>query len=142
MDNERFIHPGRLQKNVDGPFYTTGECLFCGIPEAEAPDLLAELNDDNLETYFVRQPKNADEVERAAKAIEACCFSTLRYGGEDDSIIDRLGNDPAVCDYVVSDGKVELAVGVNGELTDLGIAAVEAIKERLEGQVVRLGNNA
>jgi hypothetical protein len=33
----------RFEKNVPGPFYTTGLCTACGAPEAEAPDLLAPL---------------------------------------------------------------------------------------------------
>jgi hypothetical protein len=46
-----------FEKNAPGAFYSTGGCTACGAPEAEAPTLLAPLTDDNLDTYFVRQPE-------------------------------------------------------------------------------------
>ena len=103
------LHPRRFAKNADGPFYSTGEphmgdCLSCGIPETEAPDLLARLDDDNLDTYFVRQPTTPEEVEAACWALEVCCVSALRYGDTDVDIIKRLGNDPKYCDYILDDG--------------------------------------
>jgi hypothetical protein len=39
----------RMAKNVPGPFYTTGQCLACGAPEHEAPELFASLDDGNYE---------------------------------------------------------------------------------------------
>jgi hypothetical protein len=86
---------------VPGDFYTTGMCTACGAPEADAPDLLAPLGDDNHDTYFVRQPRTPDEVERACRAVEVCCASALRYGGRDPAIIRRLGNDPEYCDHLL-----------------------------------------
>lgn len=91
----------RFPLNVPGDFYTTGMCTACGAPEADAPDLLAPLGDDNHDTYFVRQPRTPDEVERACLTIEVCCASALRYGGRDPSIIRRLGNDPEHCDHLL-----------------------------------------
>jgi len=76
----------RLDANVPGPFYTTGQCMACGAPEDAAPDLLAPLTDDNWHTYFVRQPESPDELERACHAVEVCCVSALRYGGADPAI--------------------------------------------------------
>jgi hypothetical protein len=103
----------RFPKNAPGPFYTLGyrdsygnwcgACLWCGAPEAEAPDLLAPLGDDNTDTYFVRQPQSPEEIERACRAIGVCCAEALRYGGTDPAIIRRLGNDPAFCDYLLDD---------------------------------------
>lgn len=98
---------GRFEKNAPGPFYaTTHECVACGAPELEAPGLLAELSDDNYDTYFVRQPATPAEVEQACRALEVCCVRALRYGGHDPSIIRRLGNDPEYCDYVLPGGPV------------------------------------
>jgi len=93
----------RHARNVDGPFYTTGDCLACGAPEAEAPALLAELTDDQLETFFVRQPKTAEEVEAACRAAQVCCVSSLRYAGREPAIIRRLGNTPEFCDYLINE---------------------------------------
>lgn len=110
-----FVHPDRLDKNVPGPFYTTGRCLACGTPEAEAEMLLAPLEGDNYETFFVRQPETSEEVERACSALEVCCVSDLRYGGCDPEIIRRLGNSPEYCDFVADEaGTLIAAVGPDG----------------------------
>lgn len=85
----------RCPKNVPGDFYTTGECLACGLPEHEAPDLLAPLG-DNYETYFIRQPVSADEIDSACWAAEVCCVDAIRYGGSNPHIRARLG--PNYCD--------------------------------------------
>jgi uncharacterized protein (TIGR02996 family) len=94
-------NPRRCPLNAPGPFYTCGRCLACEAPEHEAPDLLAELRQGNLTTYFVRQPRTAEEIERACRAALVCCVEDLRYGGTDPKVITRLGNDPAYCDYVL-----------------------------------------
>jgi hypothetical protein len=94
----------RLAKNAPGAFYTTGDCLACGLPEREAPELLAKLEGGNVDTYFVRQPETAQEIERACRALKSCCVPALRYGGTDSAIIKRLGNDPRYCDHTLADG--------------------------------------
>jgi len=100
--------PPRLDKNAPGDWYTTGECMACGAPEDEAPDLLSPLSDSDLATYFARQPVTADELARACRAAEVCCVSAVRYGGKDPAIIRRLGNTGEYCDFVV---------GIDGQLT-------------------------
>jgi hypothetical protein len=102
MKDQQQPREPRFGKNVDGPFYTTGCCLACGAPEAEAPDLLAALEGDNFDTYFVRQPSTSAEVARACSALRVCCVNALRYGGRDPEIIRRLGNKPDYTDYVVN----------------------------------------
>ena len=101
-------HP-RLDLNALGPFYTTGECMACGAPEDEAPELLAELTDENYDTYFVRQPSGPEEVERACRAAEVCCVSALRYAGQDPAILRRLGNRPEYCDFPLPGGPVRMS---------------------------------
>jgi hypothetical protein len=98
-------HP-RLEKNAPGAFYTTGQCLACGAPEAEAPMLLAPLAADNWDTYFIRQPKTPEEVESACRAALVCCTDALRYGGTDSAIIRRLGNRPEHSDHVLPGGPI------------------------------------
>ena len=49
----------------------------------------------------MRQPQSPDEVERACRAVEVCCVSALRYGGNDPAIIRRLGNRPVFCDHLL-----------------------------------------
>jgi hypothetical protein len=101
MEQETSI---RFERNVAGDFYTTGECLACDAPESEAPDLLAPLEGDNFDTYFVKQPETAEEIERACRALEVCCVAALRYGGTNPEIIRRLGNDPEYCDHLLPGG--------------------------------------
>lgn len=89
----------RLARNAPGDWYTTGECMACGAPETQAPELLWPLADGDLDTYFVRQPATPTEVEHACRAAEACCVTALRYGGCDPAIIRRLGNSGEYCDF-------------------------------------------
>jgi hypothetical protein len=108
MDNKYFEHPDRFPKNVPGPFYTLGDkgedgvwcgrCLCCGLPENEAPTLLAPLSDSNDDTYFVQQPQTDQEIDAACWAVEVCCVNALRYGGRDPKILDRLRK-TGCCDY-------------------------------------------
>ena len=94
-------HHSRLEKNAPGEWYTTGECMACGAPEDEAADLFSPLSDDDLETYFMRQPTTPAEVERACRAAQVCCVSAVRYGGRDKAIIRRLGNSAEFSDWVI-----------------------------------------
>jgi hypothetical protein len=98
----------RLQKNVPGAFYTTGECLSCTLPESEAPTLLAPLDEENSDTFFLRQPATAEETEMACRAALVCCVSAIRYGGDDPCIIRRLGNREDHCDHVLPGGPVRV----------------------------------
>jgi hypothetical protein len=133
MKEEWFVHPNRFPQNVDGPFYTTGgrstvsttpegepvwggDCLKCGLPEVEAPTLLAPFDDTFTDTYFVRQPSTPEEVEQAINAIRVCCVEALRYSGRDVDIISRLDNHPGYCDYIVTvSGSLVLTIGEDGE---------------------------
>jgi hypothetical protein len=100
----------RLPKNIEGDFYATGsictngtwmsDCTACGLPEYEAPNLLAELNDLNLDTYFIKQPETAGEIEQAISASDVCCTDAIRYGGKDKKIIEKML--PHLCDYKIS----------------------------------------
>ena len=91
-----------LARNVSGPWYTTGGCMACGAPEAEAPTLFPAAETEELETFFVRQPSTDSEVEAACRAARVCCVNAVRYGGCDRKIIRRLGNTPAYSDYIVT----------------------------------------
>lgn len=73
-----YQHPKRDPRNAPGPFYTRGQCLACDAPQSCAPALLSELATNNLDTFFVRQPETAEEIEQACLAIQICCVSDLR----------------------------------------------------------------
>src|ERR1700759_2094560 len=88
MDDD---HQKRDPRNAPGPFYAVEKlCLSCGLPEDEAPELLANLDETGGDTFFVRQPETPEEVERACRAIDVCCVKALRYAGDDLAIIQRL----------------------------------------------------
>lgn len=140
-----FTHPRRFPGNVEGPFYTTGtivcgdsryvgiasDCLQCLTPEHEAPDLLAPINKSNLNTHFVKQPCNADEVQRACNALRVCCVYALRYGGRDLDVIRQLENSPLYCDYVMDEqGELVLTVGPDGQLLPFAQAIVKSQRSR------------
>jgi len=96
--------PERCPLNVPGDFYTCGTCLACGLPEGEAPELLAPLTDTNSITYFIKQPQTPEEVEHACRAIQVCCVADLRYGGSDLAILKRLRKDANDCDFMLREG--------------------------------------
>jgi len=83
----------------------------------EAPELLASLEGENVDTYFEKQPITADEIAHACMALRVCCVAALRYGGRDRAIIRQLNNNPEYCDYVIAaDGELVLAVDEEGDL--------------------------
>jgi hypothetical protein len=135
MKNDYFKHPDRFPKNAPGPFYTLGykyengawcgQCLSCGIPETEAPSLLAPLTDENSDTYFVRQPETDDELEQACSAIEVCCVDALRYGGRDPKTLARL-HQTGCCDYTLQ--QQGLATSVKSSLDSPSISPISTRK--------------
>ena len=104
------VMPRRFPSIVAGDFYTTGtinrhgswegDCLWCGLPEAEAPGLLAPPVGESWDTYFVRQPATPEELDAAIASTEVCCMSAVRYGGRDRAVLQRIH--PAVADYRIS----------------------------------------
>ena len=99
----------RFPKNAPGDFYTTGECLACNLPEHECPECLAPLNDQNYDTYFIKQPKTTQEIENACQAAQSCCVNAIRYGGKNPEIIKLLGNRSEYCDNLVSGGPIRFS---------------------------------
>ena len=155
MKESYFKHPLRFPKNADGPFYTTGhqchnsdapsspmvwcgDCLWCGAPEAEAPALFAPFDDSYTDTYFVRQPSTTEETGQAIQAALVCCVAAVRYGGTNREIISKLGNDPSVCDYVVTEsGELRGTVGSDGKLLPFAQSIVDARQAELQRQMKR-----
>jgi hypothetical protein len=83
--------PDRFPDNVAGDFYVVnGDCLNCGAPGAEAPDLIDHSKIEFGHCYFKKQPNTEEEIERAINSIAVSCISGLRYGGNDEKILKRL----------------------------------------------------
>jgi 4Fe-4S single cluster domain of Ferredoxin I len=80
----------RFPKNVPGPFYVANEqCLACGTPEQEAPDLM-ESDEQTGHCYFKKQPTTPEELERAVQAVQVSCCGAVLYSGNDPAILRRL----------------------------------------------------
>ena len=80
----------RFPKNVSGPFYVANEqCLACGAPEQEAPDLMAS-DEQTGHCYFKKQPTTPEELERAVQAISVSCCGAVLSVGNDPAILRRL----------------------------------------------------
>jgi hypothetical protein len=93
----------RHPKNAEGPFYVvSGECISCGAPESEAPELMS--HDESGHCYFARQPGSRQEVDAAIRATWTSCCGAVRYGGDDAEVVGRLG---AIEAYSSCDHKLE-----------------------------------
>jgi len=81
--------------NAPGDFYVAkDECITCGVPEAEAPDLMA-FDEAANSCYFRRQPSTPAEVDQAVRAVWVSCCRAVRYRGSDPDIqkkIAKLGD--------------------------------------------------
>ena len=78
------------RSNAPGDFYVAkDECITCGAPEAEAPDLM-DFDHGVRSCYFERQPSTPAEVEQAIRAVWVSCCRAVRYRGSDPEIQRRL----------------------------------------------------
>lgn len=84
------INAKRYPKNASGPFFVNkDECIACGAPEHEAPDLIVH-DEQTYHCYFKRRPATPEEVERAIQAICVSCVGALQYCGDDLQIRQRI----------------------------------------------------
>ncbi|WP_027421105.1 ferredoxin [Crocinitomix catalasitica] len=89
-DNSSKKYPSQPE-NVGDFYVTKDECITCGAPEAEAPDIIEHSKKDEFgQCYFKKQPESETELDQAIKAMMVSCVSALRYGGKDEKIIKRL----------------------------------------------------
>ena len=102
---------GRYPLNSVGDFYVENDlCICCTAPEHEAPDLMAHdpKAPGGYHCYFKRQPSTPEELQRAVMAVRVGCCGAVRYGGQDRTIIEQLGNDSDTCDYIADSRSAEL----------------------------------
>ena len=93
-----------------GDFYIgNGECITCGAPQAEAPDIIEHGEDGHC--YFKKQPQTETELDQAISAMMVSCISALRYGGTEEKILKRLYEDGMadLCDNI-PEGKYSILV--------------------------------
>jgi hypothetical protein len=126
----------RDPRNAPGPFYAVEKlCLACGLPEDEAPELLANLDESDGDTYFIKQPTTPEEVERACSAITVCCVGALRYAGNDPAIIQRLQKwSTDCCDATEAKGNETHRLSDKRTLQQTGSAVKRSWFQRLFGR--------
>ncbi len=82
-----------------GDFYVQESCcLSSGVPQSIAPDLVGWTEEEFPSCYWIRQPENADEVDRAIKIIHEQELGCHRYGGNDPAVLERLPRED--CDFL------------------------------------------
>ena len=94
-----------------GDFYiSNGDCIACGAPQVEAPDLIDHGKEDG-HCYFKKQPQTETELDQAINAMMVSCINALRYGGTEEKILKRLYEDGMadLCDNV-PEGKYDILV--------------------------------
>jgi hypothetical protein len=88
MDNKSIK---RVPENAPGDFYVeSGCCLRCCLPHEQAPELMNDSTQEFQQCFFRRQPRTPEETEHAIQAIWVSETASLRYGGTDQAIIQKL----------------------------------------------------
>jgi hypothetical protein len=75
-----------------------GCCTSCGVPQAIAPELVGWTEEKLPSCYWIRQPGNSEEVDRAIKIIHTQELGCHRYAGSDPAILERLPREE--CDFL------------------------------------------
>jgi hypothetical protein len=93
-------------ENHLGDFYLQDTCCTsCGVPQAVAPDLVGWTNQNPAQCYWIKQPKTADELDRAVKLFHTQELGCHRYSGNDAAILARLPAED--CDQLRPDLKLK-----------------------------------
>jgi hypothetical protein len=150
--NENPITKERFPENAPGDFYVENQvCIACGAPEAEAPLLIEHSKAEYGHCYFKKQPENEVELEMAICAMQVSCIAGIRYGGNDQSIIQRLfklGLENE-CDYapeIIQKYGLKSLVefeyyGTFKDLYDNLIAKIIEKKEEQNGSIIKFSSN-
>jgi len=86
-----------MEQSQRPDFYVEEEmCICCRTSESAAPDLIGFHDDPNpgkSHCFFKKQPETTAEVERAVRAVNACCCGAYRYRGADSQVKRQLDPD-------------------------------------------------
>ena len=83
-------------ENAPGEFYVEEDlCITCRAPESVAPELIGFQEDPSgtnreRHCYFKKQPKTAEELDRAIKAVQVSCCGAYHYAGTDPAVKEKL----------------------------------------------------
>ena len=91
----------RQPRSAPGDFYVENHCcIFCGVPQVAAPDLIGWTDERNAQCYWKKQPETGQELEQAFAVFDGQELGCHRYGGSDPKIQTRIGTEN--CDHPVS----------------------------------------
>jgi ferredoxin len=71
----------RRPDNALGRFYVDGNCIDCQLCHDIAPDNFA-CNEEMEYHYVLRQPRNADELEKVHDAMSSCPCECIGDNGD------------------------------------------------------------
>ena len=84
--------------SVPGDFYVENRCcVFCGVPQAVAPDLVEWTDETKSQCRWKKQPSTEGELEQAFAIFDGQELGCHRYAGTDLTIQRRVG--VMNCDY-------------------------------------------
>jgi hypothetical protein len=139
------VSSGEQERSVSAPgdFYVQDVCCTsCGVPQAEAPDLVGWANEDHTLCYWKKQPETPEELDRAIRVLNAQELMCHRYAGKDPYVLHRV--DPHCCDYfhqVAKRGPQPKIPMASFQLTlrESGLGHLRRLWNRLLNQFIRKG---
>jgi hypothetical protein len=83
------------QKNVEGPFYVSDQCIICGLSKETAPnnidwDCSAGCEECPKSCYIKKQPEDDMELEQMLEAMLGSEVENIRYCGTNSEVLNRL----------------------------------------------------
>lgn len=83
------------QRNAEGPFYVSDQCIICALPVETAPgnmgwDCSKECEECPTSCYVKRQPENEEERDRLIEAVLGSEVENIRYCGTNPFVLQRL----------------------------------------------------
>ena len=87
----------KVAPDGDDFYVQEGCCTSCGVPQVIAPELVGWVDENKGPCYWIRQPKNPEELDRAIKIIHTQELGCHRYSGKDPAVLKRLPREE--CDF-------------------------------------------
>jgi ferredoxin len=71
----------RVPQNVPGRYYVDGQCIYCDLCVAIAPNIFKEYKEQGW-AYVFHQPSSEEEEARAIEALEGCPTESIGKDGD------------------------------------------------------------
>ena len=70
----------RYSANMEGEYYVTNECMFCGVCSQLAPTVFKFKKEEGY-SFVIKQPETKEENELAIEALESCFTNAIFNDG-------------------------------------------------------------